>query len=473
MAAVGDISVQVGVSEATLSTISKVLKVNNDAFDVMGQDGNIALVHHKGSNPAVPLRGVVVDLKLGKVITRGLNLFDSVADHLVFDGENLEIVDEKNVSHMFSGFTIIAGYEGLLVRVFKAGGKVYHITNKSLDFSDKIWGNRDQPFGQMWEELKCPSDSDLFGDEENSGVCYHFMMVHKHLQVGSRFMTMNPGFTVLTEVERTCYPATEQKFVADAPRATAEIEHPFIQINRELTAEEANQYLRTGLHPNEPVHQNLLLRNGEFVVVKCNKTGKMVRVMSSGYDYRLKLRNGKGCIYDRFIEHFNEITRNKDLLTEEEFTAAYFPFAKFEAPALSAPFFEKLNWPLGTDMALRLVFRCFLLSLPPCIQPEYSNMIICFFNARRDVSRWLLDISAGKMSYDEMASYHSRIPTIIQQARNFARKYNVPSWQMREAIRDNINYLVGREFAFSLLSIFENLLEERPEGHNLIQAFYG
>lgn len=474
---IGNISVMVGVQNEYLDKISKIVDAPSYAFDVMSRDEDIFLIHFKKEYPTYSrLRGTIVDIEKETIIVEGSSdVIEVVTDNLVEDDGVLTVVDTNSKCHALDKYTISPGYEGTTIRVFKAKGKIYHATYKTLYFYDKKWGI-DKCFGDMWKELKCPTNEELFGDEESSSHCYHFLLSHKYLQVGSRFLTMNPGFTVLAETTKTCYPETESKFEVSDTVPTAKLGDPFICGVSTLTLAGANNYLKYGLYPEEPLSSDVRLRCGEFVIVKSLDGAHTFKVMSSGYNYRVMLRNNKAFIKDRYLEHINEVVKDDKMLTEECFLKHYIPLKYYDTPVIVPDVFNGIKWPLTRDMAIKLVSRCFIASIPPSLQSEYKDLLKDFFNVRNEVTKWLVDLSSSKIPRDILNAYHKRVNTIISQARKFAIKGGAQSWDMHDKVKYNIKHLVGKEFVFSLYQLHKIMLKNTPQDEkpkqNVIKFVY-
>ncbi len=462
---IGDIGIVKGVINEYVDKISEILDIPKYFFDIMGVDDNVIIINGKPEYRAYShIRGTIIDIKKGEIISPGASVFPTViSDKLTIEDDGLEMIDTDNISHATSDWEIFPGYDGMIVRVFKSNGKVYHATHKTLDFHNKKWGI-DKCFGDMWKELNGPTNDQLFGKENDSGCCYHFLLAHKDLQVGNRFLEMNPGFMILLDKARTCYSETEAPFSCEIYTPQSEIATPTIGVSKVFTLEEANAYLKYGLHPDMEPPSDVRLRNGEFVIINCKDLGTMIKVISTPYNYRLSLRNDKAYIRDRFLEHFQVALTDKFILEKSEFLRRYIPLKPFTSPCLMPELFENIKWPLSRDMALRLIFRCFLATIPPSIQVEYRDMLKEYFNVRKEVSRWLADLCFSRVPDWELANYHKRIKIIISQARNYAKKGGHSSSGMKAATKENINHLVNKEFPFSLYRIHSIMQENCPKG---------
>jgi len=290
-------------------------------------------------------------------------------------------------------------------------------------------------------------------------------------------LTMNPGFTVLLETTNTGYPESELKFVASDMLPKAKLDDPFVCNAPTLALAEANDYLKYGLHPDEPLSSDVRLRCGEFVIITCPELGKSIKVMSSGYNYRVMLRNNKAFIKDRILEHINEVVKDASMLEEETFLKHYIPLKYYDSPVIVPEIFNGIKWPLTRDMAIKLVSRSFIASIPPSVQSEYKNSLKEFFDVRNEVTKWLVDLSSSKIPSGSLSSYHKRVNIIISQARKYARNGGAQSRDMHEKIKTNIKYMVGRELVFSLYRLHKIMLENTPQAEkpkqNVIHFVYG
>lgn len=102
------------------------------------------------------------------------------------------------LGYSFDQVKVYPGQEGAVVRVFKHRGQVFFSTNKKFNGTTSRW-SQSKSFYQLYQELGGPDFELLFDPlEENSRVCYHFMLVHPSLAVATK---LSRGYLSLLSVE--------------------------------------------------------------------------------------------------------------------------------------------------------------------------------------------------------------------------------------------------------------------------------
>lgn len=462
------ISAKHGCPVEHLDLISDILGKPHHMFDVMHREENVYLLYAKRDVDASGLRGPIVDVETKAIVSPSASeKYDVVTDKLETNAEgHLHFNDTDGKIHVLKNYQLFYGFQGTIVRVFKRKGKVSWATGKTLSFQDKSWGNHAITFGKMWQELHGPTENELFTGETSSHV-YQFLMVHKHLQVASRFTVMNPGFIILMSKEKTCWDV-EDNCPYEAPNIVSEFSHeitePFVCPNAPCNLEQANAYLHYGLRPDLPVHEDARLTNGEFIFVRCLDTGNNYQVNSTSYQYRSSLRI-KPYLYDAFYEHFNAVLisektkkevasykagKNKeceDILTKEVFLETYIPLKDCSYPIITPVTMDNVKWPIkSVGFAIKLIFKCFLYSLPPVLQVEYKHIHDEYLSTKKYVSNKICQAYRQRIHCD-----NKRVITIINQAKKYAAmgKGNESS----STFENNVTYLVDHELVFSLLAI--------------------
>ena len=279
-------------AENTRETISRILHIqNNKNWDIVSkdEDASLYMVHH--SNDADmkylgSLRGVVVDIInknivshsypfTPKVVKSSITVNDKGMIHFKDNNDNKYNMNVNKVR-----FKI--GFEGTLMHVFKHNGKVYHCTRKRLDPSRSRWGNSVR-FGQMYKDLKGPSDEVLFDKEKlYSPYCHTFIMVHPDVLVATRddvekgyLVYLGPKQMYPIEEKICPYPVENVDEDLHVPNTTTDPTDPNnengdIFAPENLTLAEANKHLLFGFYEAFEGYEYLdqRLMPGEFVIVE-------------------------------------------------------------------------------------------------------------------------------------------------------------------------------------------------------------
>jgi hypothetical protein len=243
----------------------------------------------------------------------------ATSDKLVPDQNgDLHVVDEYGVKRLFpkDRFGVKIGFEGVVIRIFKHGGKVYRCTHRRLNPASSRWGNS-PTFPELYKRVGGPSDEELFEPEADySPWCYVFLLVDTSLLCGTK-QDVGPGYMVLlsrTQMWSTdpelCPYAGEPIEVQSQPTFVASREMPrviessFIYESRDLTLEEANRHLAFGYY--EPFEvSDPRLRSGEFLVLyrydEQGRTQELLKVQSSSYEWRYVTRDDQPNLTRRFF----------------------------------------------------------------------------------------------------------------------------------------------------------------------------
>jgi hypothetical protein len=470
---IGAISVDSNVKES----IAKLLKVPSHVFDVMDSNDDIYIIHYKTAyaDEYDYLRGVIVDLngdsidiispESERVLSRNSDLPEFTTNHIDASKDGSFMLDCNGKLYEFKEYQLRPGYEGITLRVFKVRGNVYFATYKSLFALNKKWGNL-STFGEMWEMLMGPAVEDIFDvNEATSPLCYHFLLVHKDLQIGSRFTELNPGFVVLTEKEKRSICKESGKVYTPQNKSFPgrNVPNPDIFETPYFTIEEANDYLKYGLHEKRNPRDERL-ENGEMVILKCLDTNRIVKIVPPSYAYRKSFRTDVSIENSFFI--FIDYLKQNSLNETQEFCDAMVPinFSMRNLPVVSVQEYTNVVWPMKDDDIINYAGRAFIHSLPPVLQKDYKDLVSSYFHMRQVVASWIIGLSNTDMTPRDFFNIHKRVDDIITQSRKFHSGGVNPSRGRYSKISptNSIRHLVYREYGTSLVKLYKIAKYQEP-----------
>ena len=352
--------------EDVRTTVSEILKISDDdSWNIVDTDGDLVMIHYDHDSADLSiygrLRGVVVDIKRHVQVADSYGYTPtSVNDSLIPDNENkLVLVDQSGLTHRVNlddpNFSIKYGLEGVLIRVFKWNGKIYHSSHRRFDVSRSRWGDS-LPFLTIYKMLGGPEGNELFSEDEMFSPYVHFFLAeHPGLlhvtknQVGTGFL-YHLGFRKMWSVDPIGSPfrTTDQKgnprlvsgqtvqswsqdtrenvgFVNSTiyiPKTRSTIP-TFIKFEErvksgaspeiislpDLSIGEANTLLRYGYYkPYNDATTDFRLRTGEFVVIY-KSDGTLLRVESGAYRWRANTTDDNPNRRHRFYQLTDAATR--------------------------------------------------------------------------------------------------------------------------------------------------------------------
>lgn len=387
------------------------------------------------------LRGVVVDTKVGKVVScsyphapKIVTSSLSITNDKVFLSEKIALNPEK--------IRLKMGFEGTLIHIFKHGGQVYRSTRKRFDSSKSRWGNG-KNFGDIYTELAGPEDEVLFDPTKDYSPFVHtFIIVHPDLlvctrdDVGSGFLAyLGAKRMYPCDLENCPYPIETVDIDLHVPEASTVFS---IEKDKKilsppvLSLEEANKHLLFGFYEGFEGYQYLdnRLLPGEFVILEDLESGLMYRIESPSYAWRSEIRNNNPNLLHRFFE----LLDYSYLKNTQEDIAKYcelFPYlTSYDVNSLKnilpivvwpqkVENFEESSFlvPNSKQEKLHNIWQIFLVAMPISKQAEileyYDNLV----NKREELVSWLVELSEKKTDVTE---FSKRVQDLLTKSRKFS-----------------------------------------------------
>lgn len=415
-----------------------------DPFDIVSRNDDLAMIHYRPDADLDlfgNLRGVVVDLKKGNIVSYSYpNAPQVVASSLESIDGNINL---GTFSLKESQVRIKIGFEGTLIHVFKHAGKVYRTTRKRLDPSKSRWGNS-KTFGEIYWELSGPSDEVLFDPTKDySPYTHSFILVHPDVLVASRddvgagyLVYLGPKKMYPTTAEQCPYPIDSVDCKLHVPETTSS--NKIIEGNSKiyspenLTIEEANKHLTFGFYEGFEGYEYLDYRllPGEFIVIEDTVSNQMFRVESPAYVWRSQIRNNNPNLLHRFFEliDFSYLKKEDDQKYKEMFPIL--TMYDMESLKSSGPI---IVWPQNTEMDYRIlpvpmtkdtkmynIWQAFLIAVPLNRQTEVLEFYEILTNRRNELIAWVSETS-DKLSSINLEEYSKRAQDILVKTRSFAQ----------------------------------------------------
>jgi hypothetical protein len=472
----------------------------DDPFDIVSEtDTGLVMVHYRPDADVEifgNLRGVVVDINVGKVVSYSFPYTPRViTSSMIGENGNLTL---GGSSTGLSNLRFKIGFEGTLIHVFKHGGKVYRTTRKRLDATRSRWGNS-KTFGEMYWELNGPKDEVLFDPTKDySPYCHYFILVHPQVLVSTKddissgyLVYLGPKQIYSTSPTACPYPMNSvdcDLHVPETSSSNTRNSSGAIYSPENLTLEEANKHLSFGFYETFDGYQYLdpRLLPGEFVIVENVETKQMFRVESTSYAWRSDMRNNNPNLLHRFFEllDFAYLKKEDDnkFRTMFPILTLYDPVSLFNtissAPIIVWPQntendFSTLPVPNTKEGKLYNIWQSFLLCVPISRQKEVFGFYDVLVTRRSELITWLIETSKKMVSSSsstntfDMSLYSNRARDILLKTRSFAEnRYrsgdNIDN-RTKEAktveslTRDNIRNFISKEKGSSLYRLIREM----------------
>lgn len=406
------------------------------------------------------IRGHVVDYNKGALVCSSFGYTPTCTlDKIVpqFTG-NLELTDEHTERHTFLGgnYFFRIGFEGVIIRVFKFGGKVYRSSHKRLNPSESRWGTSDT-FIEIYDRLQGPDPESLFNPKAKYSPWVHsFLLVDPKLLVGTK-QDVGTGYIVHINSERmwdkeNCpYPIEEVDDEMAVINSTpympecGQITKPFIFKPTDMNVSEANDHLALGFWA--PINvPDPRLSHGEFLVLyqKDAKSGvrPYFKIMSSAYRWRTLLRDDNQNVKHQFFLLLNDSyletkTNSKQRgIGKAAFREKYVIFKLYtptgiiqhikeygmlmtlDVPEKGVNIDSLYNTP---DLRLQQIWMNYLLSVPFTDQADVAQFYYSLLQDRLNIIKWIQDLSANS-ELEGNPDIPDRVKGIVGSARNMAIK---------------------------------------------------
>ena len=335
------------------------------------------------------IRGVVVDIEVGKIICQSYGYIPLVESDVVpltsvfnqesKDDKSLTFKDtNNNVHHLLPDtWSIEQHHEGFTLRVFKHKGIVYFSTMSKLDFSKSKWGTS-KLFSEIYSSLNGPKAEDIFPYPGDYSPFVHiFLVCHPDIlnvyhgvfgpfypslpppnrgmmtdlqpeEESERTVTPDltvsyPGYIVYSGVKTMFYQSnnpysTNVDWVLWNPSA---IQWPTITLHNTMSSirsgavdvHNANIHLRYGAYlPWNDVGTDMRLGTGESLIIRHTTPHgtTLYHVRSPAYAWRALIRNENTNLILQFYYLITDSLEQPRGLSMTEFLKKYPSFEKYD-----------------------------------------------------------------------------------------------------------------------------------------------
>jgi hypothetical protein len=470
------------IKDALMNRIMEILNLTSrSGWSIVDSVGKLHLIHYTDdANMAEVghLRGVLVDVEHGRVICSSYGYTPTVkSNHLEFLNGEMVLQDDLGQEHLFEESTTVIKriHEGVIMRVIYYEGETFRLTHKKIRPLKSRYGN--YPFfTKMYKAAGGPTDDQLFDlSKQSSPWCYVFLVVHPQLLMATRQYVKSP-YVVLLSVTKLWESDDEnveqdQKYNVLENDINTVVEEPFVHKPKPLTIESANNHLVNGYYPPCDQINDIRQTAGEAVIMyKLNGEGKVidiVKVNSSAYDYRFRLRGNDPNPYHRFFDlvpHSYHII--KDYVDYSEYREKFILFDNYiEADLLGIyghlgfilylseseiPFDQRSN----RQYILKNIWLNYVLSLPFSFQKEAITYLDRFIKDRFGVINWL-QVYHSENQFIDGSIITERGKNIILSARNTAKDIckQQPQKRYHDTVKEVIRNFVLKEYGTSLYSL--------------------
>ena len=388
------------------------IPLSND-WSIVDTEGSLCLVHYSENADMSMfghLRGVLVDLDSCRILAPSFFGFneEAVCDHLSVVDDQVSIKDKLGFEHTFDvdQMRIQPVYDGASMRVIWYNSQMYFISHKRINTSRSRWGSS-RPFVEMYQDAGGPTAEELFDTSvPESSTCYTFMIVDKDTSVGTR-QVINKPYVVCLHKESLETDSPAGKFEFTKTKHIGTVDESFVGESPDLTINEANDFLSSG-YSQHVEGADLRSQPGEAVIIYSVKDGKIediLRVHSTGYNWRNQLRNNKPNVKFQLYTLLGDC--QLDLTASDNIELFIEKYLKIDEEINSKITLNKVRKLTPEDLNVdrrdlaKIVYVNYLYSLPIYLRSGLSGALSEFNDNRKELVKFIQDIS---VRYPNIAS---------------------------------------------------------------------
>lgn len=479
-----------------MEEVSQILNIDiTPDWWVFDRVGDLALVHYNEGQKCDlknfgHYRGVIVDLSTKEIVRDTFNhMPECEQDSLVIEDGFLRMVpmqnDTESVKIPVTDITINKGHDGVVIDIWMdKDGVVHGSTLKKIDTEgSNSKFNNSLPFDEVFKQFGIPKEACFSSEYKRSPFVHSFLMVHPDFSIATKEL-IGGGYAVYLGYKKMSIsgpagslepePVDIKTVLKNCTSKYNELntdndKERMIYLPANISVKAANHHLRYGYYSvwdDENVHPSL--RTGEFLIITDKNTGKMYRVLSPAYYWRLLVRGRHQVRRSFFIwaHDANKIRKRVDY-----FKSGFYPHLTRQDINLIASVVNEgkpIIWLDQTTKYLDLndyndrlmnIWLCMLLAVPIHMQrdvidaiEEYENLLLKGSNDAFKIAR------AGKNIYNDKES---------EIARNIAYlpfKIRKSSKKERERYVVNKLRIMEPEIAYRNIRLMEKEIKrvERP-----------
>jgi hypothetical protein len=465
------ISIEDGSDQEKL-IVGRTLGVKVSPYWVISdKDGDLAMAHVDDRLPPQEdtivtfghIHGAVVDTKTKRVIAPAYGYPQTAMETSIQPSTDGSLVlgirgkadpeEIRTKTYAPGTWKIAPSEDGVVLRVFRYGGKVYHASHTRLSVSRSTWGDK-QTFLEMYTEAHGPKDDELFDlSVPDSETVYFFVVVHPKLRVASRRKTMTPFVYYITSVDVPRPGAV--KGIYTLPTNNDLPSNGGVVVRPEISLDSANNFLRHGFYPYDKSTE--YVNSGEAVMVYRTEDGvprDVVRVCGISYWMRLTLRGDKASIPHRYHQLVETIDRPVNVpfglrLMNQSNPSKFFSELADELAASGSPFVPSpVKLPRKGDCRLAQahnIHQLYVWSLPIHLHTNSGayGLYGSYIRIMDEVGDWLVDVISGDLD-EKITPRGEKIREIMTKRHKVHDVWDI------EALRKSIQGFMAKEYPTSL-----------------------
>lgn len=438
--------------------ISAILDIpDTESWDIFDSkpDKNLYLVHYTDKADTKiygQIRGIVVDINKKEIVCRSYGYAPiSVEDKLEIKNNILTITDQAGNVHQIdeNNLQIKRGYEGTLIRVFKHENVIYFSTHKKISCIKSKWG-KSITFLEMYNELVQYDPENLFfKDEDSCPVVQLFILVHPDVQHVSKIDLSEGGFSIYLGGKFARNVENESKY---SELLNIEI----FSTNKEeiIDIDEANDFLASGFYPEVKLKNDLRLNPGEFIMIYNSVDGEIkdvIKVQSTGYNWRSFIRNNNANICHQFYKLFNYLSPKA---LDDKFPKIPYFSENYIAKILNKQ--PLITWPMNDktedSRGIYRIWASVLLSVPLNKQELAFNLMKNYQIDKRDLKEYVKSL----LDFEDLdkKDISENIKSLINEIKN--ARYSVDE-DIREQMNKEVIRKVDRTKGYNLYTMIRDM----------------
>ena len=384
-----------------------------------------------------------------------------------------ELVDNMGQKHKLDHNIAILkpGHEGITIRPFYFGGRVYYSSHRKIDiFDSNVGWYTSIPFRVMYDTFKAPKGEELYDMSKKYSPWVHIIiLVHKSLyNVSKEDLKEFPGYPIYIGSRKMW----ENEFNIDETdndmRMPPNLTHDIEEARRDgklytppnLTLEQANTFLKYGWHGVPKYKTDPKKLPGEFIIgyLEGASSKTIVKIQSGAYPWRSNIKGNEPNCYHRFCELMQYKNRfdEKMFLKYHKYTVESMTehFKTFAVVVYAESDFK----PNVTDNAYN-IWISYLMSVPLHKQKEVAEYYVKYCSQLDALSKflYLLYKKGDYLGKTPSGTIEDRAYKIVNLANDhwIRQDKGAKSRKPKDlCIAENIAFLLNNEKGANLYNLF-------------------
>jgi hypothetical protein len=440
--------------KATLLPALKELGIEScEGWEIEDIQDHLVLVHYSGDSATGKLakvRGVLIDTELNKIVATSYGHTPiATLDSISIIDKRINIKDDEGTLHSFDPEKVIIRqvFEGVVIRVVRNKGKTYFISHRKINITKSRWGSSNT-FANMYKDAGGPTSEELFESKDYSSTCYSFLVVHPDLLVATRQSVQVPYVVFLSRDELNIEYESGIYQPPEPSNKKSGVINP-----SPLSIEDANKHLSTGYYKSFPT-TDPRMKTGESIILFQKEHGivkDIVKVNSSAFDWRSRLRENNPNLYHRFFCLLSKIPNQSKLVPFVKdhllvFEIGFDTFVEYVNEGKSLISLTTIEPPTKLTYVdvTKLIWMNFLVSLPISNQPTASKFFANYLGDLEGLYNNLIKIEKKRLD-DRIDCPHQikllikgvRGKSVSEKIKSVIKKYDrLALYQLIKSVKD-------------------------------------